>query len=270
MHACYDMVLEWHSISYALLYYILCYNTLCYAMLYVMLCYSVHYTMMSLFLGCLFSNSMKPSLGALLGLRCYAFGISSEVQRRLRTGSIQELIYASFPCDSQSYHSLWLLVGGELYSGASIGECYLSFLIRCQLLKLNLKSSTVFSRAGFTMPDKISMRQTESLVGKGKLREKQLLFLPYCQYKGFCACSVAHSCLTLCDPMDCSPPVFSVHGIFQARILEWVAILYFRKLHPKYEAIPDPGVEAVYLVTPALEGRFFIPGLPGKPIGDYA
>ena len=32
------------------------------------------------------------------------------------------------------------------------------------------------------------------------------------------------SCLTLCDPMDCSPPGFSVHGIHQARILEWVAI----------------------------------------------
>ena len=33
------------------------------------------------------------------------------------------------------------------------------------------------------------------------------------------------SCLTLCDPMDCSPPGFSVHGILQARTLEWVAII---------------------------------------------
>ena len=32
---------------------------------------------------------------------------------------------------------------------------------------------------------------------------------------------VAQSCLTLCDPMDCSPPGSSVHGIFQARVLEW-------------------------------------------------
>ena len=30
--------------------------------------------------------------------------------------------------------------------------------------------------------------------------------------------------LTFCDPMDCSPPGFSVHGILQARILEWVAM----------------------------------------------
>ena len=34
----------------------------------------------------------------------------------------------------------------------------------------------------------------------------------------------AQSCPTLCDPMDCSLPGSSVHGIFQARILEWVAI----------------------------------------------
>ena len=40
-----------------------------------------------------------------------------------------------------------------------------------------------------------------------------------------CVCSVAESCLTLCNSMDCSPPGSSVLGIFQARILEWVALL---------------------------------------------
>ena len=38
---------------------------------------------------------------------------------------------------------------------------------------------------------------------------------------------VAQSCLTLCDPVDCSPPGFFIHGIFQARILEWGAISHF-------------------------------------------
>ena len=37
---------------------------------------------------------------------------------------------------------------------------------------------------------------------------------------------VAQLCPTLCDPMDCSPPVSSVHEIFQARILKWVAISF--------------------------------------------
>ena len=39
---------------------------------------------------------------------------------------------------------------------------------------------------------------------------------------------VTQSCPTLCDPMDCSPPGFSVHGIRQAGILEWVAIPFSR------------------------------------------
>ena len=39
---------------------------------------------------------------------------------------------------------------------------------------------------------------------------------------------VAQSCPTLCDPVDCSLPGFSVHGIFQARILEWVTISFSR------------------------------------------
>ena len=37
---------------------------------------------------------------------------------------------------------------------------------------------------------------------------------------------VAQSCPTLCDPKDCSPPGSSIHGILQARILEWVAISF--------------------------------------------
>ena len=40
--------------------------------------------------------------------------------------------------------------------------------------------------------------------------------------------SVSHSCLTLGDPVDCSPPGSCVHGILQARVLEWVAIPFSR------------------------------------------
>ena len=39
---------------------------------------------------------------------------------------------------------------------------------------------------------------------------------------------VAQLCPTLCDPVDCSPPSSSIHGILQARILEWVAISFSR------------------------------------------
>ena len=42
---------------------------------------------------------------------------------------------------------------------------------------------------------------------------------------------VAQSCLTLSDPMDCNLPGSSVHGIFQARVLEWGAIAFSDKLN---------------------------------------
>ena len=55
------------------------------------------------------------------------------------------------------------------------------------------------------------------------------------------------SCLTLCDPMDCSPPGSSVHGILQARILPWVAM-------PSSRASSHPGIEPACLRSPALAG----------------
>ena len=55
--------------------------------------------------------------------------------------------------------------------------------------------------------------------------------------------------------MEGSPPGLSVHGIYQARILEWVAILSSRDL-------PDPGIEPA---SPALAGGFFTAEPPGKP-----
>ena len=50
-------------------------------------------------------------------------------------------------------------------------------------------------------------------------------FLPQCM-KMKSQREVAQSCLTLRNPMDCSPPGSSVHGIFQARVLEWSAIAF--------------------------------------------
>ena len=47
-----------------------------------------------------------------------------------------------------------------------------------------------------------------------------------------CVCYVASFCLTLCDPVDCRLPGSSVHGILQARILEWVAMPSFRGISP--------------------------------------
>ena len=54
-----------------------------------------------------------------------------------------------------------------------------------------------------------------------------LLLLPSILWK-WSEIEVAQSCPTLCDPMDCSLPGSSVHGIFQAIVLEWIAISFSR------------------------------------------
>ena len=56
-------------------------------------------------------------------------------------------------------------------------------------------------------------------------------------------CGYAQSCLTLCVSLDCSPPGCSVHGVFQARILDWVAISFSRGsnlhlLHWQVDSLP--------------------------------
>ena len=51
-------------------------------------------------------------------------------------------------------------------------------------------------------------------------------FLFFLDLTSLRACSVAQSCPALCNPIDYSPPGSSVHGIFQASILEWVAISF--------------------------------------------
>jgi len=67
---------------------------------------------------------------------------------------------------------------------------------------------------------------------------------------------VAQLCPTLCDPdpMDCSLPGSSVHGIFQARVLEWGAISFSRDL-------PDPGIKPS---SPALRADTLPSEPPGK------
>ena len=72
-------------------------------------------------------------------------------------------------------------------------------------------------------------------------------------------CAVAQSCLTLGNPLDCSPPGSSVHGIFQAKIPEWVDIPYSGDL-------PSPVIEPMSPVSPALAGRFFITEPPWNPL----
>ena len=65
-------------------------------------------------------------------------------------------------------------------------------------------------------------------------------------------CEHTQSCSILCDPMDCSLPGYSVHGILQARILKWVAHFLLQGI------FLTQGSNPTSLVSPALAGKFFI------------
>ena len=58
---------------------------------------------------------------------------------------------------------------------------------------------------------------------------------------------VAQSGLTLCDPVDCRLPGFSVHGILQVRILEWVTIPFSRGSSPNRERTQVSHIAARFL-----------------------
>ena len=67
-------------------------------------------------------------------------------------------------------------------------------------------------------------------------------------------------CVWVCNPMDCSLPGTSVHGILQARLLEGVAIFYFRgSSQPR---------DWTHVLSPALANGFSTTALPGKPWGQ--
>ena len=72
-------------------------------------------------------------------------------------------------------------------------------------------------------------QQTGSKSGKEYVKVyRHPAYLTYMQSES--ESEVAQSCPTLCDPVDCSPPGSSVHGILQARILEWVSISFCQML----------------------------------------
>ena len=78
---------------------------------------------------------------------------------------------------------------------------------------------------------------------------------------------VPQSCLTLSDPMDCSPPGSSVHGIFQARVLEWGAIAFSDFVASACIFGASLVVQMVYRICLQRGRPGFVPGL-GRSSGE--
>ena len=79
---------------------------------------------------------------------------------------------------------------------------------------------------------------------------------PHQQNKVVCVRSITQSCPTLCDPMDCSLPCSSIHGISQARVLEWGCHFLLQGLFLTQGLSPP---------SPALAGAVFTTEPRGKP-----
>ena len=92
----------------------------------------------------------------------------------------------------------------------------------------------------------ISARINE--INKRKMKEK-LTRNWFLEKKEKKESEVTQPCLTLCSSMDCSPPDSSIHGIFQARVLEWVAIPFSRgssqpRMEPRSPALQADSLPA--------------------------
>ena len=98
----------------------------------------------------------------------------------------------------------------------------------------------------------------KSSIAESFLTQKRTKYILWVYYKGWCVCSVM-SCPTPGNPMDCSPPDSSVHGIFQARILERVDIFFLQGIFLTQGSNPR------LLCLPHWQGDCLPLTPPGKP-----
>ena len=73
---------------------------------------------------------------------------------------------------------------------------------------------------------------------------------------------VAQSCPTLSDPMDCSPPGSSLHGIFQARVLEWGSIAFSEYYTEQYKIKINGAAFTVFIIIKMVCNKGFFPSFP--------
>ena len=94
--------------------------------------------------------------------------------------------------------------------------------------------------------------------GTGEVTVRHAFLIQVCESEG--EVEITQSCPTLCDPMD-----YTIHGILQARILEWVAILFSRRSSPG--DLPNPAIEPR---SPALQADSLPAEPPRKPKGWFS
>ena len=127
---------------------------------------------------------------------------------------------------------------GKLSSGHRTGKCQFSFQSQRKAMPKNAQTTALlhsshmllllllsrFSCVQLCVTPETAVHQAPPSLGFS--RQEHWSGLPFPSPMHESESDVTQSCLTLCDPMDCSLPGSSIHGIFQARVLKWVAIAF--------------------------------------------
>ena len=102
-------------------------------------------------------------------------------------------------------------------------QCYIIIKVLENLEKMYLLLLSHFSRVRLCATPKMAAHQAPLSLGFSRQEHWSGLPCPSPMHESESESEVSQSCLTRSDPMDCSQPGSSVHGIFQARVLEWAA-----------------------------------------------
>ena len=113
-----------------------------------------------------------------------------------------------------------MITKGERWGGG------INWDFRIDIYTLLLLLLSLFSRVRFCATPQTAAHQAPPSLGFSRQEHWSGLPFPSPMHEVKSESEVAQSCPTLRDPMDCSLPDSSIHGIFQARVLEWVAIAF--------------------------------------------
>ena len=135
--------------------------------------------------------------------------------------------------DIKTQHSVWIMVQVSHWDARrilrAVWSCKTTFIVKVTSEFSRLIAWSLFKACWVNFVKASMWAITSSNLTEGTKTGAKWPYQWYDLMVYFPVCiQWLQSCLTLCDPMDCSPPVSSVHGILQARILEWLAIPFSR------------------------------------------
>ena len=115
----------------------------------------------------------------------------------------------------------WFLIGKGVHQGCILSLCLFNLYAECIMRNTRLDEAQAGIKIAGRNINNLRYADITKLMAESEEKLESL-------YEGESESEAARSCLTLCYPVDCSLSGSSVHGIFQARVLEWIGISFSR------------------------------------------